>query len=302
MDSNKAIVIENKPQLFRTKVAITCSVPGCEKKHWGKGYCAMHYSRVRVHGSTELPEGSLPGKCKIPGCENTLARYGYCRKHLLPLYATKKATSDEPKCCHPNCEIIVYAKRLCRKHYTTPITVVEKTKQHRCSVSNCPDNAKHRSDAGRYYCNFHQYRRFHRKPIKLSSPKCTKGETWHNWKGGISEYPDHYLFKKVRKTKLDSTDYKCELCGEEAKHVHHINKNKSDHRIENLMSICVPCHSKIHAIDKRKPKGTSRYKRVYGHTITELSKMFNLNIAAIHNLHYENKLWPLLNKSIMVSV
>jgi HNH endonuclease len=33
----------------------TCTVDGCGKKHLAKGLCSAHYSRVRMHGSTDLP-------------------------------------------------------------------------------------------------------------------------------------------------------------------------------------------------------------------------------------------------------
>lgn len=32
----------------------TCSVKGCIKKVWARGYCEMHYWRVRRHGDTEI--------------------------------------------------------------------------------------------------------------------------------------------------------------------------------------------------------------------------------------------------------
>ena len=54
----------------------TCNVQGCERKHFGKGYCATHYYRA-YHGyykNMEAPIGSLPtyvlGRTK-PGFEPT---------------------------------------------------------------------------------------------------------------------------------------------------------------------------------------------------------------------------------------
>lgn len=29
-----------------------CTIPGCTRKHFGKGLCNMHYSRLRRHGDT----------------------------------------------------------------------------------------------------------------------------------------------------------------------------------------------------------------------------------------------------------
>jgi hypothetical protein len=33
-----------------------CSVPECKGTHFGNGYCAKHYTRVRRYGSTDLPK------------------------------------------------------------------------------------------------------------------------------------------------------------------------------------------------------------------------------------------------------
>ncbi len=32
-------------------MSAACSVPGCEKRYYGKGYCSAHYQRWRTHGS-----------------------------------------------------------------------------------------------------------------------------------------------------------------------------------------------------------------------------------------------------------
>lgn len=46
-------------------------------------------------------------------------------------------------------------------------------------------------------------------------------------------------------------DYKCGLCQKKPKkiEVHHINKNSSDNRIENLMPLCKPCHKLAHKMN-----------------------------------------------------
>lgn len=38
----------------------TCSVNGCEKPSRRRGWCGMHYARVRRHGTPDLPEGRWP--------------------------------------------------------------------------------------------------------------------------------------------------------------------------------------------------------------------------------------------------
>lgn len=39
-----------------------CSIDGCEKKHWGNGYCVMHNNRFKRHGDPLYLKGSHHGK------------------------------------------------------------------------------------------------------------------------------------------------------------------------------------------------------------------------------------------------
>ena len=38
----------------------------------------------------------------------------------------------------------------------------------------------------------------------------------------------------------------CEDCGEEAKHIHHIDKKTHNHSLDNLKALCCKCHKKYH--------------------------------------------------------
>lgn len=61
------------------------------------------------------------------------------------------------------------------------------------------------------------------------------------WKGGSSQ--GYYQKKaKVHKT------MQCERCGERNVRldVHHIDKDKSNNSVENIMILCVSCHAKLH--------------------------------------------------------
>jgi 5-methylcytosine-specific restriction endonuclease McrA len=49
------------------------------------------------------------------------------------------------------------------------------------------------------------------------------------------------------KRKLDKNN--CYFCNSDFKvQIHHINKNKTDNRISNLMCLCTSCHVKLHVI------------------------------------------------------
>ena len=57
-------------------------------------------------------------------------------------------------------------------------------------------------------------------------------------------------FRIIKLFVLDRDKYTCQLCGEHIlnfrAHVHHINKNSLDDRLENLVSLCPSCHDKAH--------------------------------------------------------
>lgn len=48
----------------------TCSVEGCDRKHFGHGYCFMHYKRVRTTGSLELIPRDREGEARASFREN----------------------------------------------------------------------------------------------------------------------------------------------------------------------------------------------------------------------------------------
>jgi len=68
----------------------TCSVEGCERKHYGRGLCGMHHQRFAKHGHVG-PPGSLrrpkEQACQVEGCDrlDVFAR-GLCVKHYRRWY------------------------------------------------------------------------------------------------------------------------------------------------------------------------------------------------------------------------
>lgn len=57
------------------------------------------------------------------------------------------------------------------------------------------------------------------------------------WKNGCSQ---EYCYKVMEK------EIKCEICGSEREEIHHIDKNRKNNKRENLLSVCINCHKKIH--------------------------------------------------------
>jgi len=78
------------------------------------------------------------------------------------------------------------------------------------------------------------------------------GENHYNWKGGKSkeEYPPE--FYAIREFILDRDHYQCRICGKSLDnpkfaHVHHRDANKQHNEQNNLISLCIYCHSQVHS-------------------------------------------------------
>ncbi|MFA5323920.1 MAG: hypothetical protein WC373_14710 [Smithella sp.] len=68
------------------------------------------------------------------------------------------------------------------------------------------------------------------------------GSDHWSWRGGVFEYPNHSLMKRLRLVKLESVNYVCEKCGGVATEVHHKDKNKAHHEVGNFVAVCHKCH------------------------------------------------------------
>lgn len=64
----------------------TCSIEGCDKPHFGRGWCSTHYQRWKRLGDPLAEVGHYTprdpqAQCSIDGCENRRARRDWCKKH-----------------------------------------------------------------------------------------------------------------------------------------------------------------------------------------------------------------------------
>jgi len=95
------------------------------------------------------------------------------------------------------------------------------------------------------------------KANKGKVPKVTyqKGEKHPNWKGGISNEPYGQEFNKELKEKVRKKyNYRCQECFRHQNElyrkgskysliVHHIDFNKKNNQEDNLIPLCLECHS-----------------------------------------------------------
>lgn len=80
------------------------------------------------------------------------------------------------------------------------------------------------------------------------------GEKSHHWKGGLSYQPYPKDWNKMLRESIRLRDnFTCQVCGIQQSemtgrikrlHVHHIDYKKSNLNPDNLISLCVSCHTK----------------------------------------------------------
>jgi len=88
------------------------------------------------------------------------------------------------------------------------------------------------------------------KKIIWTSKRChsctMKGKNNPNWLNGISKEGYSYLFNLELKESIRKRDnYKCQLCHKKAKHVHHIDYDKTNCKEKNLIILCHKCNIKV---------------------------------------------------------
>ena len=71
-----------------------CSVDQCEKKSFCKGYCRIHYDRIRKHGDPNVGRKKR-STCSVENCESLAKSNGMCamhyarfKRHADPLYVS----------------------------------------------------------------------------------------------------------------------------------------------------------------------------------------------------------------------
>ncbi len=82
----------------------------------------------------------------------------------------------------------------------------------------------------------HNWKRFISEDTRQKISKSKLGEKNPRWNGGVSTY---------RKYKEDILH--CELCGiDDRFEIHHIDENRRNNKMPNLIKVCMNCHNKLH--------------------------------------------------------
>ena len=144
-------------------------------------------------------------------------------------------------------------------------------------------------------CGYAWYPRTDKKPLVCpccksriwwKSKNCgyNKGEHNPNWKGGKHPYKNQRVLRRNRAAVLKNANFICHYCGGIADRVHHLDHSTDNHMISNLVATCHKCHMLNH------PPTTSKYQRIYGYKITELSQILGIKDRMVIYYHGKGRL------------
>ncbi|MEW2393079.1 HNH endonuclease [Streptomyces venezuelae] len=137
-----------------------CSIEGCQKSSYVRGWCVKHYQRWRAHDDPTASRKVPPvgPRCSIDGCPEVARTRGWCLTHFRrwektgnPLPSRRRRIPVDAKCSEPGCDNPEQSKGLCAYHYGRQV----RNSAPQCSVDGCTTP---RRTAAHGLCQTHEYR------------------------------------------------------------------------------------------------------------------------------------------------
>lgn len=149
-----------------------CSVKDCNRGSRAKGFCSLHYSRYRKHGSPHttsfVRKSSKAKKCEVEDCSIQSSMSIYCEYHYARFKKTGSPTTPLKKNRHPkgvpclfeNCKGKVVSFGYCAVHYgrlkkygdvNTFKKVSKYTQTDICKVDGCKNQMKAKEMCNKHY-------------------------------------------------------------------------------------------------------------------------------------------------------
>jgi len=205
----------DQKQLRKGFTDLTCWFPGCSKPlSGGRMFCSRTCSNLHRHGAKDKS-----GKVIIKTCPE-------CSKR----WETRRNDPGRQRLtCSDECEF--EARSRAHRGKITSIETKEKLSLSHTGKSLSDD---HRYSIGRGVSGSRNSR-------WVDGRSCEKK--------GSEDY--NFEFSSALKTTIKKRDrFKCRKCNEDGSKfrlfVHHIDYNKKNNSIDNLVTVCASCHSRIH--------------------------------------------------------
>ncbi len=165
-----------------------CKAPDCNKKHKAKGYCDMHYHRVKAHGdyNANFKKIKILKKCKIQSCNKIACSIGFCQMHYRRnrLYGDPNIRMNSYKdysfCSIINCNKKHNSKGYCKIHYSSILKpeIARQAKRRRRArkLQNGIEYYTEKQVLEKYGINCYLCK----KPIDMLAPRTTWTKGWEN--------------------------------------------------------------------------------------------------------------------------
>jgi len=220
-----------------------CSIDGCDKKHYGHGYCNKHYQKWKIHGDPLADKTKRRGKCSVDNCDNPHYGNGLCNKHYRRL--VRHGQLDErpkPKpeiriCLVDNCNGKNEAFGYCQPHYRKfkrygdPLASGRPAKKFTeiCKADGC--NEKYFSKG---YCSLHYSRMARNGTTETIYKKAATTIEEIRWRKDKNGYVTGHLNRVgVLQHRIVWEQHHGRAL-HPFENIHHINGIRDDNRIENL--------------------------------------------------------------------
>jgi hypothetical protein len=141
-----------------------CSWPGCEREHYGKGYCRRHHKWIFESKTFDERVARLCEYCHKPLAGDARIDTKFCstsckmKYHRAQGCYTAEATAASRGVCElEGCENPVHAQGLCRTHYMRAWrhgdVTHEPPKPEKCAVDGCEELGIWKGMCKRHYAN-----------------------------------------------------------------------------------------------------------------------------------------------------
>ena len=215
-----------------------CTVEGCARKYYAKGFCDTHYTANRVHGDPTHSAKRVREKCTADGCPRKQHAKGLCDQH----YSNSRNGIDRGSCLIEGCSWPVVHEGLCEPHYGRkkrfgdPLAgrsypgVISASKK--CTAEGCENKVLANGVCVAHYQRKKKYgNSMEHIPIRKKNP----GQIYASVKGtqGYSVMWDATRKKSVAQHRLVME----QIIGRpltRKETVHHKNGNRGDNRPQNL--------------------------------------------------------------------
>ena len=163
-----------------------CKVPECNKEHNAKGYCGMHYHRVRAHGNhnANFKRKRIVKECKVQNCNKIGDYVGFCQMHYRrnKLYGDANIRMntyrDYSFCSVKNCNKKHNSKGYCKKHYQSILKpeIARQAKRRRRArkLQNGVEHYTEKQVLEKYGTDCYLCK----KPIDMLAPRTTWTKGW----------------------------------------------------------------------------------------------------------------------------